>query len=79
MANLESDSPCLSLSAYVGQEAIKQALLPLIEEVKRYSRPLPHLLLCGSPEMGKETLAHAIAYELQTPIRPISAKGVRLA
>ena len=53
---------------YVGQEEIKKDVLPRIEAAVHHSRPLPHLLLSGPPEMGKATLAYMIAREMKVNI-----------
>jgi Holliday junction resolvasome RuvABC ATP-dependent DNA helicase subunit len=53
---------------YIGQEEIKKDVLPRIEAAIRHSRPLPHLLLSGPPEMGKATLAYMIAREMKVNI-----------
>ncbi|HEY7322483.1 MAG TPA: restriction endonuclease [Candidatus Binatia bacterium] len=60
--------PGLRFEDYIGQEEIKQDIWPRIEAAVRHSRPLPHLLLSGPPEMGKATLAHAIAREMKVKI-----------
>ena len=60
--------PRLGFDDYIGQKEIKQELLPRIEAAVGYSRPLPHLLLSGPPEMGKATLAHTIAHEMKVNI-----------
>ena len=53
---------------YIGQEEIKKDVLPRVEAAIRHSRPLPHLLLSGPPEMGKATLAYMIAREMKVNI-----------
>jgi Holliday junction DNA helicase RuvB len=53
---------------YVGQEEIKKDVLPRIKTAVYHSRPLPHLLLSGPPEMGKATLAYMIAREMKVNI-----------
>lgn len=53
---------------YVGQEEIKKDILPRIEAAVHHSRPFPHLLLSGPPEMGKATLAYMIAREMKANI-----------
>jgi holliday junction DNA helicase RuvB len=57
-----------SLDTYVGQEEIKKDILPRIEAAVYHSRPLPHLLFSGLPEMGKATLAYMIAREMKVNI-----------
>ena len=62
------EEPIPHFDKYVGQEEIKKDLLPRIEAAVHHSRPLPHLLLSGPPEMGKATLAHMIAGEMNVKI-----------
>jgi len=61
---------------YVGQEEIKKDVLPRIEAAVHHSRPLPHLLLSGPPEMGKATLAYMIAREMKVNINRTSGPVV---
>jgi Holliday junction resolvasome RuvABC ATP-dependent DNA helicase subunit len=49
---------------FVGQTAIKEQIQSRIRFAAATSGPLPHLMLCGSPEMGKVTFAHSVAYEV---------------
>ena len=65
----QRDRPSLHFDDYIGQKEIRQNLLPRIEAAVRHGRPLPHLLLSGPPEMGKATLAHALAGEMQVKIQ----------
>src|SRR5262245_25313280 len=67
------EEPIPHFDKYVGQEEIKKDLLRRIEAAVHHSRPLPHLLLSGPPEMGKATLAHMIAGEVKVEI--IRARG----
>ena len=59
--SLEEAQPTPRFDEYVGQEEIKMDVLLRIEAAIRHSRPLPHLLLSGPPEMGKATLVYMIA------------------
>jgi Holliday junction resolvasome RuvABC ATP-dependent DNA helicase subunit len=65
------EAPIPHFDKYVGQEEIRKDVLPRIEAAVRHSRPLPHLLLSGPPEMGKATLAHMIAREMKVNINRI--------
>ena len=65
---LQEAQPGPRFDEYVGQEEIKKDVLLRIEAAIRHSRPLPHLLLSGPPEMGKATLAYMIARETKANI-----------
>ena len=66
--SLQAVQPSPRFDEYVGQEEIKKDVLLRIEAALHHSRPLPHLLLSGPPEMGKATLAHMIAREMKVNI-----------
>ncbi|MBI4122045.1 MAG: Holliday junction branch migration DNA helicase RuvB [Parcubacteria group bacterium] len=53
-----------TLKEYIGQEAIKNNLLIAIEAARQRKESLDHLLLYGSPGLGKTTLAHITAHEM---------------
>jgi len=70
-------NPLTGLVTFVGQEAIKQGLIVLIDAAQQKGEPPHHLLLCGQPRMGKTTLAKAIADEMGCPIKIVSGKAVK--
>jgi len=47
--------------SFIGQDEIKQTLIPKIIEAIDQKRVLPHMLFCGPPETGKSTLGALIA------------------
>ena len=57
------------LSEYIGQTKIKGHLLVHIEAARSRSEPLGHTLLHGPPGLGKTTLAHIIAREMEAHVR----------
>jgi Holliday junction DNA helicase RuvB len=65
-----------SLLEYVGQERIKANLEIAILAARQRSEPLEHVLLYGAPGLGKTTLAHVIAHELQANIRVTSGPAI---
>jgi Holliday junction DNA helicase RuvB len=61
-----------SLDDYVGQDELKRNLRVFIEAAKARSEALDHVLFHGSPGLGKTSLAHIIANELQVNINSTS-------
>ena len=61
-----------TLDEYVGQEELKKNLRVFIEAAKARSDALDHVLFHGSPGLGKTSLAHIIANELQVKINSTS-------
>jgi len=61
-----------NLEDFVGQEGMKRNLRVFIEAAKGRSEALDHVLFHGSPGLGKTSLAHIIANELQVSIKGTS-------
>ena len=61
-----------ALADYVGQPAVKEQLEIFIEAARKRSEPLDHTLVFGPPGLGKTTLAHIIANELQVELHSTS-------
>ena len=64
------------LQDYIGQEKVKEMMCIFIEAAKQRGEPLDHVLLYGPPGLGKTTLAHIIAQELNVNIRITSGPAI---
>ena len=60
------------LSNFVGQEQIKKNLSISLQAAKKRNEPMEHILLYGNPGLGKTTLAHIIAREMNANIKVTS-------
>ena len=61
-----------TLDEYVGQNEMKRNLRIFIEAARGRSEALDHVLFHGSPGLGKTSLAHIIANELEVAIKSTS-------
>ena len=55
-------------SEYIGQEQVVATLQIAVEATKKRGDVLDHVLFYGPPGLGKTTLAHIIANELEVPL-----------
>ncbi|TSC66985.1 MAG: holliday junction DNA helicase RuvB [Parcubacteria group bacterium Gr01-1014_66] len=61
---------------YIGQENIKQNLRILLDAAKKRGEAAEHILLSGPAGLGKTSMAHLIAREMNTNIRVTSGPAI---
>ena len=67
------------LSEFVGHKEIADNLKISVQAAKQRKEPLEHVLLSGPPGLGKTSLAHIIAHEMNTKITATSGPAIERA
>jgi len=61
-----------SIDEYIGQKELKENIIVFMKAANMRKEPLDHVLLYGPPGLGKTTLAHIIANEMNSDIKTVS-------
>jgi Holliday junction DNA helicase RuvB len=75
-AKIEQSLRPRTLDEYIGQHQLKENLRIFLESARIRQASLDHVLLLGPPGLGKTTLAHIIAHELDVGIRATSGPAI---
>jgi Holliday junction DNA helicase RuvB len=67
------------LGEFIGQGRVREQLSLVLESALRRQRPPDHVLMSGSPGLGKTTLAMIVAAELNAPLRITSGPALERA
>jgi len=77
--SIESDLRPRRLSEFIGQGRIKDNLRIAVVAAQKRGEPLDHVILYGSPGLGKTTLAYIIAAEMGVSIKVSSGPAIERA
>src|SRR5262245_16587121 len=63
----------------VGQDSVRENLQILVDAAKNRQEPIDHVLFYGPPGLGKTSLAHVIANEMEVNIRVTAGPSIERA
>ncbi|MFQ3588455.1 MAG: Holliday junction branch migration DNA helicase RuvB [Fimbriimonadaceae bacterium] len=64
------------LDEFIGQSKLKENLAVFLKAARQRGEPLDHLLLYGPPGLGKTTIAHIVAAEMDVPVHVTSGPAI---
>lgn len=67
------------LGEMIGQDGVRENLSIIIEAAQMRGEPIDHVLFYGPPGLGKTSLAHVIANEMQSKIRITAGPSIERA
>ncbi|MCA9890311.1 MAG: Holliday junction branch migration DNA helicase RuvB, partial [Anaerolineae bacterium] len=67
------------LSEMIGQDRLRENLSIILDAARLRNEPIDHLLFYGPPGLGKTSLAHVIANEMQANIRITAGPSIERA
>jgi holliday junction DNA helicase RuvB len=68
-----------TLGEFIGQARVREQLSLVLEAARARERVADHILLSGSPGLGKTTLAMIVAAEMEAPLRITSGPAIQHA
>jgi holliday junction DNA helicase RuvB len=68
-----------SLGDFIGQSSVVSGLKVAVTAAKQRQEPLEHVLLAGPPGLGKTSLAHVIAHEMNAKVTATSGPAIERA
>ncbi len=64
------------LDEMIGQDSLRTKMSILVEAARLRREPLDHVLLYGPPGLGKTTLSHILAYEMEADLKITSGPAI---
>ena len=68
-----------SLDEMIGQERMLEKMRILVQAARQRDEALDHVLLYGPPGLGKTTLSHILAHEIQGNLKPTAGPAIEKA